>query len=363
VATDEPTDRPSAMTVLGAVPVAELGVVLPHEHLLIRLRPFIDPSNPDLAERVGEPLSMDNLGWVRQYWTYNADNMRLDDEELAITEAARFVAAGGSTLVDLTLPGVGRDPAALARIARATGLNIVAGCGAYVDWLKTPEQREASVDALAEAWLIEIKDGIDGTSVRPGIIGEIGCSWPLEPSEERALRAAAIVQRATGLSISLHPGRNRAAPAQLLALLGEAGADLRRVVIGHVERTVQQVDALIALAASGVYIEIDCFGLETSFFPVPGIDDIDMPNDAQRLAFVRALIDAGFGGQVLLSQDICTKHRLARYGGHGYDHLLANVRPWMVRRGFTDSEVRMLLEANPAELLAISPDRGQAQSR
>ena len=363
MATGEPTDRPSAMTVLGAVPVDELGVVLPHEHLLIRLRPFIEPSDPVLAERLRERLSMDNLGWVRQYWTYNADNMRLDDEAVAIAEAARFVAAGGSTLVDLTLPGVGRDPAALVRIARATGLNIVAGCGAYVDWLKAPEQHEASVDALAEAWLNEVRDGMDGTSVRPGIIGEIGCSWPLEPSEERALHAAAIVQRATGLSISLHPGRNRAAPALLLAVLGDAGADLRRVVIGHVERTVPQVDAFIALAASGVYVGIDCFGLETSFFPVPGIDDIDMPNDAQRLAYVRALIDAGFGDRVLLSQDICTKHRLATYGGHGYDHLLANVRPWMARRGFSDGELSMLFETNPAELLAISQVGGPAQSR
>src|SRR6476661_8743321 len=64
VATDEPTDRPSAMTVLGAVPVDELGVVLPHEHLLIELRPFIDASDPELAERLHQPLSIDNLGWV-----------------------------------------------------------------------------------------------------------------------------------------------------------------------------------------------------------------------------------------------------------------------------------------------------------
>ena len=46
----------------------------------------------------------------------------------------------------------------------------------------------------------------------------------------------------------------------------------------------------------------------------------------------------GYGDRVVLSHDICTKHRLAAYGGHGYGHLLAEVVPWMRQRGFTAAE-------------------------
>src|SRR5262249_51089650 len=96
---------PFAMSVLGPVPVADLGPTLAHEHLLIELRPFVRFDEPPLRERQSEPVTLANLGWVRQYWTYSADNMVLDDEGTAISELERFRTAGGATVVDLTLPG------------------------------------------------------------------------------------------------------------------------------------------------------------------------------------------------------------------------------------------------------------------
>jgi phosphotriesterase-related protein len=345
-----------AMTVLGPVAVSGLGVVLPHEHLLIELRTFVTFDDPDLRRLQEEPVSLENLGWVRQYWTYNADNMVLRDADLALAEAARFKRAGGGTIVDVTLPEIGRGPDVLVRVARATGLHIVMGCGAYVASRQSPQVRAASADELARIWIAEAEqgvDGVDGRGVRAGIIGEIGCSWPLEEVEAKALRAAALTQRQTGLAISVHPGRNRAAPGPICDILADAGADLRRVVLGHIERTIQSLDGLCELASRGVYVEFDCFGLETSFYPVPGVVDVDMPSDAQRLDLVRGLLDAEYGAQVLLSHDICTKHRLARYGGHGYDHLLTNVRPWMRQRGFSEPEIDLLLVSNPASVLAM----------
>jgi phosphotriesterase-related protein len=347
-------DQRIAITVTGPIPAEQLGWTLPHEHLLILLRTFTEFDAGPLRELQRQPVTLENLGWVRQYWTWNADNMRLDDEALATAELTRFRAAGGSTLVDLTLPGVGRDPLALARMSQATGVNVIVGCGAYVAWLQPEAVKAATVEALAASWIAEAREGIDGTGIRPGIIGEIGCTWPIEPSEDRALRAAAITQRKTGLAISVHPGRNRGAPAQIVGILDDAGADLDRVVIGHLDRTIPTVDGLIELARSGAWLEFDCFGLETSYYPVPGISDIDMPSDAQRLDRVRGLIDAGFVSRILLSQDICSKHRLARYGGHGYDHLLGNVVPWMRQRGFTDGEVDQLFVGNPASILAVA---------
>jgi phosphotriesterase-related protein len=345
--------EPAAMTVLGPVPVSQLGIALPHEHLLIELPSFIEFTDPALKQRQQQPVSIANLGWVRQYWTYNDDNLRLTDEGLAIQEAAAFRAAGGGTIVDLTLPGVARDVDALARISLASGVHVITGCGTYVgkthpDWVGTESEA-----ALVERFVGETIDGIDGTGIRAGIIGEIGCSWPLEPNEAKVLRAATRTQVRTGLPISIHPGRNRASVGPILDILADAGADLRRVVISHLDRTIQDLDGLCQLAERGVYLELDCFGLETSFYPVPGIHDIVMLSDAQRLELVDGLVHAGFGSQVLLSQDICTKHRLARYGGHGYDHLVSNIVPWMRDRGVDDETIRMLLVTNPATMLAV----------
>ena len=45
------------------------------------------------------------------------------------------------------------------------------------------------------------------------------------------------------------------------------------------------------------------------------------------------LRDEGRLGQVLMAHDICNKHRLTKYGGHGYAHILENVMPIMRRKG------------------------------
>ena len=340
-------DAPWVMTVLGPVPVADLGVVLPHEHLLCRL--YLPP-DLETDERFDEPLTLGNLGWVRQHWASNADNLRLTSERLAARELLRFRNAGGGTLVDLTQDGIGRAPAALARISRATGVHIVMGCGAYVAPTNPAWVAGASAEQITGVLVGEARSGAGRSGVRPGIIGEIGCSWPLEDIEVRVMQAAARAQALTGMAISVHPGRDRAAPLQIIDRLAAAGADLRRVVIGHLDRTVQNLGGLIEIAKSGPYLELDLFGLETSYYPWPGV--AEGLSDAQRLTLVRGLIDAGYGDRVLLSHDICTKHRLARYGGHGYDHLITNVAPWMRTRGFGAAEVDLLLVANPSTMLA-----------
>src|SRR5438105_11349640 len=78
-----------AITVLGPVAANALGITLPHEHLLIRVPDFIEFDEVTLKQRQEEPVTLENLGWIRQYWTYNKDNLRLTSEELAANEARR----------------------------------------------------------------------------------------------------------------------------------------------------------------------------------------------------------------------------------------------------------------------------------
>src|SRR5262245_56001481 len=119
--------RPSAMarssprqiqTVLGPIGPEAIGVTLPHEHLLIDFEVmFVEPAAASDKGRAHEPVSLANLGWVRQNFNSNLDNLRLLDEQVARDEILLFKEAGGQTVVDPTNASLGRDPLALARIA------------------------------------------------------------------------------------------------------------------------------------------------------------------------------------------------------------------------------------------------------
>ena len=348
-------DEAVAMTVLGPVASADLGIVLAHEHLVIDLPHMVESEDATSRTRQEARLTLENLGWVRQYWTWSFDNLVLDDTALAAAELGRFAAAGGGAIVDVTLPGIGRDPQALVEISQVTGVHVIMGTGAYVagthpDWVGS-----SSTEELADRFVAEAIDGVAG--VRAGIIGEIGCSWPLEDDEARVLAAAAQAQRRTGLAISVHPGRDRASPAGIIDILRDNDADLERVIIGHIERTVPDHDGLLSVVSMGCTVAFDIFGLETSYYPVPGTSGVVMASDAQRLDLIDGLISGGHADRIVVSHDVCTKHRLVRYGGHGYDHLVSNVMPWMRERGVDEADLERLFVANPARMLTVAPPR------
>ena len=338
-------------TVLGPVPPSELGPTTTHEHLCIDFtfmyRPARDFPRPELADA---PITLENLGWVRYNYYSNRPNMQLTDVDTAINEVAMYRDAGGGAIVEATTIGIGRAPEALVRISRATGVHVVMGAGFYVDAVHPEDMAQRTVEDLAREISADITEGVAGSGIRAGIIGEMGCTWPLTVNERKTLAAAALAQRETGAAILIHPGRHPDAPAEILAVLANAGADISRVIMGHLDRTVFEFDAVRRIAESGCYLEWDLFGNEGSHYPAA---ETDMPSDAQRLDFVRHITDAGYGDRVVLAQDIFTKHRLVTYGGHGYGHILRNLRPRMLRRGFTDSEVRAMTVDNPARILAL----------
>jgi phosphotriesterase-related protein len=135
-----------------------------------------------------------------------------------------------------------------------------------------------------------------------------------------------------------------------VAELESVGADLERTTIAHLERTVSGPEQLVELGRRGVWLSLDCFGLETAFYPLAPA--ISMPNDGGRLSLAEAVLAAGLGDRLLLAQDICQKHRLAAFGGHGYDHLIRDVVPMLVARGHDAAAVDGLLVDNPARFLS-----------
>jgi phosphotriesterase-related protein len=342
--------RPSlagqAQTVLGPIAGEAMGITLPHEHLLIDFEVmFKEPANGSERGLARQPVSLANLGWVRQHFSSNLDNLQLLDETVARDEALLFKHAGGQTFVDPTNRGLARDPLALARVARATGLNIIMGSGYYVAAAHPPDMDTRTVDDVTREIVADLTVGVGDTGVRAGFIGEIGTTWPWTDNEKKVVRAAVAAQRDTGAALMIHPGRHERLPLQIVDFIRKEGADLGRTIMCHIERTIADRAVLLELAATGVLLEYDLFGLETSYYPYNPA--FDMPNDGERMRQILSLIERGHLAQILMSHDIAYKHCLTKWGGFGYHHLLVNVVPRLRAKGADDRTIQTLLVDNP----------------
>jgi len=339
--------RGKIQTVEGLIDPEHLGPTLMHEHVLADLTP------PALASRGGPEveITLENVWEIHYHWVRHLGNSRLDQEGVAVQELKRLHEAGGRSLVELTCSGMKRNPPGLRRVARGSGVRIIMGCGTYTEEFLPLEDRRKSVEALAQEMETDLLEGAEGTGIRAGIIGEIGCSHPLTDQESRGVRAAVLAQQKAGACINIHPGRHPAAPFDIVRRIQQAGGDPSRVIISHIDRTIFDLPTLLRLAETGCVLEFDFFGLESSHYP---FQEIDLPNDGIRLRTLRSLIDEGHLPSLLISHDICTKTRLVRYGGHGYGHILSNILPLMRRKGFKDSEIDTLLVRNPRRLLTFA---------
>ena len=339
-------------TVLGPVDPGELGRTLTHEHILFggswATPPPMNASDLAFFEK---PVSQETLGRIRYRSKANRDNGRLDDVDTAIEEVGLYKQFGGGTLVEVTSIGIGRDPVGLARVSRATGVNIVMGASFYVNTHHPPEMDDLTEDDIVDLIVGDITEGADGTNIKSGIIGEVGNDWPLRDNERKVLRASARAQRMTGAPLLIHPGRNERAPMEIIDVLDRAGADLSHTIMGHLDRTVFERETLKQIAQAGCYMEWDLFGWCGSYyFANP---DIDMPSDDQRLERIAWISSEGYGQKVTVAHDICTKHRLEKYGGHGYSYILDHIVPRMLTRGYTAENVHDILVSNPAEALTF----------
>jgi phosphotriesterase-related protein len=339
-------------TVLGPIAPEDLGITLPHEHLISDGSCwFVEPSEATEKAMVHHPVTLDILWWLRYHLFQNMDDLLLLDEQEAITEAIDFKLAGGNSIVELSNIGLGRDPAALARISRATGLNVIMGSGYYLAVSHGPEMDAKTEEEITDEIVRDIMVGVANSGIRSGIIGEIGCSWPLADNERKSLRAAARAQQLTGAALNVHPGQSEEAAMEIVKILDDAGADLTRTVIDHIDRAVRNPENRIKLAKTGCYLEYDLFGRE-GYYPMHH-RVIDLPNDAQRINEIIELINKGYLNQMLISQDIWNKTQRCAYGGWGYAHILRDTLPVMRVKGMTEEQIHTIMVENPKRLLTF----------
>jgi phosphotriesterase-related protein len=306
------------MTVSGPIPPERVGFTLPHEHTGIHL-------------------------WhVPDRWDY----WELTPDELTIADELRdFRRRGGSALVDLTPPGTGRDPERLRRLATRTGVQIVMGTGWYRQSYYPAEALidRRSVDDLAAEMAAEFTDGVAGTGVHPGIIGEIGTDKPwVSAQEERVHRAAARAAKATGMAITTHAVMSPVGLDQL-RIFEEEGVDPGRVVIGHAD-SYPVLDHYLAILDHGANLEFDFLGHRF------GTEEAAEPRLVQLMV---ELLERGYAGQLLLSQDVCHNSQLKANDGFGYTYLQQHFLPTLRTAAVGEGEIRQMTVDNPRRILTI----------
>ena len=296
------------VTVLGEIEPSQMGNTLSHDHLMVD-------------------------GWGLR----NLYEAILDDEQIAIEEARLFKAAGGGTICDPTNIGLKRDPAALARISAASGVNIVMGAGWYREVVYPDYIATTSTADLADLLVREIEDGVDGTGIRPGFIGEIGTErGAITPAVERVFRAAGRAHVRTGVPILTHTTHWGELALEQLDLLAEEGVAASAVIVSHLGDR-KGIDNILPIAARGAWINVDNIGFVGGYAPLEF-----------RADNVAELCRLGLSDRVMLSNDICELGQLSAYGGVGYANVILNFLPMLRARGVSDDQIEQMTVVNPS---------------
>lgn len=281
----------------------------------------------------------------------------LDDEERSGAEAAALRDSGFAAMVDATPFGLGRDPAAVARISARTGLRVVATTGRHREahYAASHPTRQADVEALTRLFVADVTQGMpasddaadgdravgpDGAPVRAGLLKGGIDYWRISAFERTTLDALAATHRETGAAIMVHLEFCTAAH-EVLDILGDQGVAPDRVVLAHADRD-PDAGLHASLAQRGAYL---------------GYDGAARPrtrSDAELLALTAAVVDAGAVDRILLGGDVARATRYLAYGGMpGLAYLGERYVP-RLRALVGDEAVDRMLIANPARLLALT---------
>lgn len=335
------------MTVNGVISKEKLGITVPHEHALI------DISNQYPGDRTPGSLGWDGKVSKEHYELLMADpyalrdNLVLDDRELAIAEVDIFAKAGGQSFVDVTPCGIGRDVRFLKRLSDRTGLNVVAACGFYTADAHPERVATMTVEELADEMVVELTEGIDGTDIKAGIIGEIGTSMEMHENEIKVLKAAALAHEKTGAPVMVHLCPWVKHGMQVIDILEGHGVDSQHICLCHTD-VLLDIQDMRNLLNRGVYLEFDNFGKEFTQGSAYG----RFPSDEERMEVFYQLVDEGYMNQILVACDICLKNLLAAHEGPGYGHILLKIQD-MIREKYPNAEeiLQAVLVDNSARYL------------
>jgi phosphotriesterase-related protein len=196
----------------------------------------------------------------------------------------------------------------------------------------------------------EIKEGIEGTGIKAGIIKVASDRGGVTQPQENVLRAAALTHKQTGIPISTHTWSPDRVGDQQVRILEEEGVDLNRVYIGHSSDDTD-MGYLLGLLAKGVWLGMDRY---------PGGRDPSTPNWEVRTEIVKKLIDEGHCGRIMLSHDYSVpkarympEEQEARRAANpdGFNFIGRYVLPRLKDLGAADQDIHTMMVDNPRRFL------------
>jgi len=309
-------------TLTGEVDTAEMGITLMHEHLIV------------VSDGVHEAFP------------------RVYDLEAIAQDVARQVREvtrhGVRTIVDLTVMGLGRKVVLMQKIAsQVPEVNFIVATGLYT-YNEVPHYFEnRDIDHMAELFVRDIREGIQGTGVRAAILKCATDQPGITPGVEKVLRAVARAHLQTGVPIYTHTHAASKVGLEQQRIFKEEGVDLRRVVIGHTGDT-DDLGYITALIENGSYVGMDRFGLYyTDVIPL-------FPTYETRVRTVAELCKRGYAERLILSHDYCgfidwfpTEVVRQLAPKWSYTHIFEDVIPDLREQGVSEAQIQQMLVENP----------------
>lgn len=263
---------------------------------------------------------------------------KFDDELNLIEEYKKLYDMGVRTILDLTNIGMGRNIEYTEKISKITKINIINATGCYKTPFIPKFVDDLSTDKLAEIFIKEIEDGIDGTNIKAKIIGEIGTSKnEMTEQEEKIFLASIIASKKTNVFISTHCTLGTFALEQL-EFFKKHNMNMNKLIIGHVDLSGDK-DYILKLLEYGTYIAFDTVG-KNNYMP-----------DEKRIMILKELQDLGYMDKIILSMDITRKTHLKNNGGLGYSYIIDKFIPDMEKNGITKESIEKMLVLNPKKIL------------
>jgi phosphotriesterase-related protein len=313
-----------AMTVLGPVPVEELGVTLIHEH-----------------------PSAGFQGWDADLSVAPYDAKRVEARWTKILNQLKGL--GIRTVVCPVVAGQGRrDPIVMRNASEKTGVHTIMGTGLfwegqgasrYYNFLK--EQGRNVEQDMYELFITEITVGVEGTGIQAGIIKLASSDPHITDYEKTVFRSGVRAANDTGLPVTTHCEGPNVGPEQMDYFLS-LGANPQKIVIGHQNNSTDLHYFLDQLVRPGFYLGFD----RTGFGDPKGEDCII------------ELVKRGYTDRIMISHDYVAtwlgrpfkwkNERLEKDYYPTYIH--EKFIPRMKAAGITDGQIKTILVDNPRRL-------------
>lgn len=296
-------------TVNGEISPEELGITMCHEHLAL-----------DLSAVRGN------------------NDSTFDDSELIVNEIRKMQAYGVKSVIEVTCNDMGRNVEKLRFYSKECGINIIASTGFYLDEYHSDKVRKSTPEELSEIFCKDILEGIDGTDIKAGVIGEVASGCPdMSLSERNVLIAAALAGKKTGVAVTTHCQLGKLAMEQV-ELFERYGMNLAKTVLGHLDLANDRA----------YYEEILKTGVNIGFDTIGKVKYLSDEARADNLVW---LLERGWEDQIVLSQDISRKSYLSAGGRYsGYMTVMKDFVPLLKERGVHNETLKKLLIHNPARI-------------